>query len=356
MRDGISVVMCDPRSLDALGELPDVELDGSELSWGYYTDQRMSGTIKALGAGWIDHSLLRVVLTMGGVTQELATGVVQKMPWSRSGGAQVVESEMHSARAMIADDLLPGHWTICAGARSTDVVSELVGGAGRPYLITADAVNHIWSEPKVYEMGDSRLSDLMDVADVSGNRIDVDGPGNITWSRYVPPSARTPTFRLDLSDPKTTVLDGIKGGTSRLDTPTRAVVTYHGEKRDAEGEIVKDADGKAVQVELYAYADMRSTETSGARGYVIATHEQVDDLPDQSQAAIDAKAREAASRLTADKWREWELSCAYTPLRMGDVGELVLPDGVDAGLHKVLVKNLKLDLKTLVMDLTLKEV
>jgi hypothetical protein len=40
---------------------------------------------------------------------------------------------------------------------------------------------------------------------------------------------------------------------------------------------------------------------------------------------------------------------------MGDVGELVLGDGIDGGLHKVLVKNVKLSLDTLKMGLTLKE-
>lgn len=352
----VKVVMCDPWTLEALDELQDVLLDGSELSWGYYTDQRVSGTVKALGARWIDHSMLRILLEDGGRTTELATMFVQETPWTGQRGAQVVEYGLKSALAAISDDLVPWPWTIAAGVRTNDFVRSLIGGARRPYVIATDAANGVYGEPKVYEMGDSRLSILMDAASATGNRVGVDGHGRITWSRYVAPSRMGASFRIDVTDPQTLALDGVKGSTSRLNSPTRAVVTYHGEKRDANGDIIRGADNKAVEINLWSTCDIPGSETSGARGYVMAKHEQLQELADQTQAAIDAKARSVASQMTSGAWREWELTCAYMPIRMGDVGELVLPGGIDGGLHKVLVKNLKLDLRTLQMGLTLKEV
>jgi hypothetical protein len=281
---------------------------------------------------------------------------VQDMPWTGESGAQVVEYGLKSALAAISDDLVPWHWTIGGGVRSNDFVRDILGGTGRPYVIAADAANHLYGEPKVYEMGDSRLSILMDAADVSGNRVGVDGHGRITWSRYVEPSRMGASFRIDVTDPRTLALDGVKGSTSRLSSPTRAVVTYHGQKRDANGDIVRDAENNPVEIDLWATADIPGSETSGARGYVMAKHEQLQELDDQTQAAIDAKARAVASQTTSGAWREWELTSAYMPIRMGDVGELVLGDGIDGGLHKVLVKNVKLSLDTLQMWLTLKEV
>ena len=91
------------------------------------------------------------------------------------------------------------------------------------------------------------------------------------------------------------------------------------------------------------------------RGYTIAVVESVNDLEPQTQQALDQIAQNKANELDT-AYREWELSCLYMPIKAGDMVNLILPDGVDSGPHKCLVKNVELTLDTMVLHMTLKEV
>ncbi|ANE22411.1 hypothetical protein AAY81_03920 [Denitrobacterium detoxificans] len=348
--DLIRVYMVDPRSLEVRGELEGVLLDGSSVTWGYETDTRVSGTIKALDSNWIEHSLLRVVheVPAEGYSNALATLVVTADPSEHAHGATVTTYECHSALSMLEADYLPYHLTIGANARSNDVVAKLLGGAGRPYSIQGDAINKRYSEAVVYPIGDSRLSDLFDIADASGNRIDVDGMGNVTWGRYVEPSKRATTWALDMAAADTNVLDGLESSSTRLSDPSRIVVTYKGsEERTVNGK------KETVDVEIAAYADRTGEQTAAQRGYVIAEVVSIDELEPATKAQAQL---EANSRIPSVDRREWQFSMLYMPIAAGDVLELTIPDGPDAGTHRALARNMELDLKTMVMKVTAKEI
>ncbi len=351
--DLIRVYMVDPRSLEVRGELEGVLLDGSSITWGYDTDTRVSGTIKALDSNWIDHSMLRVVheVPAEGYSKALATLVVTADPSTYGQGATTTTYECHSALSMLEADYLPYHYTIGQNARSNDVVAALLRGAGRPYAIQGDAINKRYSEAVVYPIGDSRLSDLFDIADASGNRIDVDGMGNVTWGRYVEPSKRSVAWALDMAAADTNVLDGLESSSTRLSDPSRIVVTYKGSE-----EYYATENGKSVRktrdVEVAAYADRTGDETASQRGYVIAEVVSLNELSPatKAQAQLQANARVPA----VDK-REWQFSLLYMPIAAGDVIELSIPDGPDAGAHRAMVRNVELDLGTMVAKVTAKE-
>ena len=61
-RRGImTVTMVNPTDLDAtMGELEGVDLSGSSLSYGYYSDTRVTRKLRVVGDGWQRGSWLRI--------------------------------------------------------------------------------------------------------------------------------------------------------------------------------------------------------------------------------------------------------------------------------------------------------
>jgi hypothetical protein len=349
--------MCDPRTLDVIGVLDNVEPEGSSLSWGYDTDTRFSGTIQTLGSNWIEHSALRVIhrVPEWNYSNVLATGLVMERPWSRTQGGNVVQFQLSSSLSALERDYLPWHHCISEGANSNDAFRELVNGAeGRKCRVEMTARNYIYKEARVYEMGDSRLEDIKDICSVSGNHYDVDPYGIITIAEEVPPSQRGIKWTLNVGASRTNVLDGLSGSTTKYNSPTRVVSTYKGTLLDDEGKPVKGDDEKSQSIELWSLADIPGPENSGVRGYTVAVVESIGDLAPQTQEALDARTQSKAQSLS-QTYREWECSCLYMPIKAGDMADLVIPDGVDAGHHKCLVKNVQLELGSMVMGLTLKE-
>lgn len=342
----VTACQIDPHSMAVLGELSGFEPGGSSLTWGYYTDTRVSGKLKALNPNWREHALLRIVHAVPewNYSNTLATMVVTEAPWSRAKGGTTVEYELHSALSMIEKDFLPYHYSIASGARSNDVFNKMLEDAGRPHRLLSGCNNYRYGSAKQYERGDSRLSDLFDIADASGNRLDVDGEGRITFAKYVTPKNITPSWSIDLADPRTTVLDGVSGGTEKYSEPTRVVVTFKGSESE---------NGKTKEYDMAAYADRKSGETSAVRGYTLAKVESISDLNPKTQAALQA---EADKRIPDEGGREWELQMLYAPIRIGQTVSLTFPDGPDEGTHRALVKNVELSLGDMIIKLTLKEV
>ena len=353
----IVVQMCDPRTLEVVGVLEGVELDGSTLEWGYDTDTRFSGTVRTLGSNWIEHSALRVVhkVPEWNYSKVLATGYVMERPWSRTQGGNVYDFTLSSSIAALKEDYIPWHFNIAKGATSHNAFTAIVSEAeGRKCRIENSAVAHIYNEAKVYEMGDSRLDDLIDICETSGNRYDVDEYGIITLSRDIRPSERGISWTIDLGDGRTNAIDGVDGGTSKYNSPTVVVATYKGTLKDANGDPVKDGENKSQEIELWSRIEVRGPENSGVRGYTIATVESVSDLNPQTQQALDQVAQNKANEVDT-AYREWELSCLYMPIKTGECINLVIPDGVDRGSHKCFAKNISLSLDTMEMHMTLKE-
>lgn len=338
---------CDPKTLSIRSVLSNVILNGSSLRWGYETDTRVSGLIKVINSDYVDHSLIRAVhyISDWNYQKVLATMVVTDDPENRTKGAWTTSYELHSALSMIEKDCIPWPYTIAVGAKASNVIKNLLGDAGRPYTIGSDFSEYTYngSGPVMYDMGDSRLSDLFDVCNTSGNFINVDGLGHIVMSRYIPLAERSPVYLFDVSDPRTNVIDGISSSSSRLTAPTREIVTYDGQ------------DGNGKDVKIYAYADTKSGETSVSRGYIVAEVNSVSKLEPATQARANELANSYLNSNTGYS-KEWTLSILYVPLDIGDIVELRFPDGDDAGLHRCLVKSMKLNFSTITLDLTLKEV
>lgn len=348
-QDTILVYDVDPHSLEVRKQLSGVELSGSSITWGYYTDTCVSGSLKVKDTDHISHSLIRIIHSIPeyNYSNELATMVITADDADRDSGSWLTKYELHSALTMIEKDFLPCCYSIGKGAKAKSIIESLLKNAGRSYLLNGDFLDHIYTDSKVYDFGNGVLKTLYDICDTAGDTLDVDGHGRIIVRKYIAPHYISSTWELDLAGCRTNVLDGISRSSNQLSTATRSIVHYKGTKQSN--------SGSSEDVEVYAYVDATSGETSSVRGYTIAEVHEVQDLsPQDSNAA--RKLAETYLPSDHDTTLTWKLSCLYMPMKPGECVNLIFHDGPDSGSHHCLIQTIELALDTMVMKLTLKEV
>ena len=334
----------DPHSLEVRQELTGVKLSDSSITWGYYTDTRVSGTIKVLNSNHIDHSLIRVVHTIPdwGYSDTLATLLVTGDDAERDNGAWVTTYTCHSMLTMLEDDLLRCMFCARKGNKASDLLKNLLNDCGHKYRISGSAHDYRYSaDGTALAFGASALSGVNDVCGTSNNRVDVDGSGVITISAYTAPANITPAWSIDLTDSRTNVVDDISRSSSRLSTPTREIV------------YCTTTDSNNNSVTYFGYADATTGETAAKRGYVLAEVQSVQDLTSNAAATASAKSYLADN---VDEDREWKIKLLYMPMKIGQTAYITFPDGDDEGRHHCLIKEIDLALDTLIMSVTLKEV
>jgi len=333
--DRFEFVLIDPMDIESVrGTLDGVKLDGSSVTIGYDTDERISASLAVCGQTGIGDSLVRIVhhVDAWGYSRELGTFFVRSDDSDRSNGVRSGTVELKSAIYGIEDDLLPFHYSIPDGRYTGAATDDLLGRTGRPYRVQPDAYDRRYGSATVYDVGTSVLSILLDICSTGGNRLDVDGHGRLVVARYVNPSAKTPIWAF--SDDDSMVCGGISESSSSRTSAGRSIVT-----------------GKDGDSEYTAYADARpgSATSSSRRGRMVGVLHSESSVTSQSQAQS-----LAGSYLSSDSAAtvEHSFTTRYVPLQGGDAVTLDMGDGP----VKCAVRNVELDLHDMTEKITAKEV
>lgn len=338
----VEVQMVSWHDLDAvLGILEGVDLSASSLSASYTTDTRASGRLRVAGEGWIRKSLLRIIARFGEESYELGTYCVPSIRPTLECGEWFYDMELQSRLYTLGKDRSAGDLFLPAGSSVIDMIAKDLGVyAGYPCSV--DGNDLTVQENYAIEAGTSRIEQVYELCELSGNRCDVDGHGVITVRPYVPASQRPAAFELDLDDPRGIVDGGVERESDYLSLPNRVAVEY----------TVSGGDG---QSSVYGWADAEGPDSPSACGYVITDYRTVDDLPEPTAAAAFQRARELLPEI--GETVEWKLSCAFLPIWEGDVVDLVVNSGEERyrGRRHCLVKDVDIDLQFLTMHLTLRE-
>lgn len=349
--DRIIVQMVSPTNVDAVvGELEGVDLTGSTITAGYYTDTRTSAKIRVVDGNWIRGTHLRIIHAVPewNYAHELGTYLVTNDDAEQVNGAWVTTLTCQSLLFGLSTDKLVRPWAIAANAMMLTAAAQCVQRAGYKYDFGGAADARIKST-KVIATGTDRLSALFALAKLANDRLDVTAHGYVTLRKYVPPSQRVPIYRIDLRDPRGVALDGLSRSSDYLEMPSVVGVCYR--YNDTVG-------GKSVQREINASARLsaNSPHSYAARGYTITDFHELSDMSPKTA----ARAQQLAEQYLANdstELVEWELSTIYLPIWQGDVVELVVYDGEKAyqGVRRCMVKSLEIRLSDLTMQLTLKE-
>lgn len=345
--DHIDVYMVPPSNLDdSYGLLEGVELSKSSIECGYYSDTRTQGSITVHGDGWVRGSFLRIVHSVPewGWQRELGTYLVSDESPTRVNGGWVRTLTLQSMLYGLGTDLAPRPWVLGQGALRNDAMRAMLKQAERPFN-DGGASDMRFPSTSVLESGKSRLEHVYALCGMEPkNRLDVDPHGVVVYPRYVAPSSKSASFELDLLDPRGIVEDGVKLSADYISMPNRVAVVYRYSEQQGD---------ETVQMEIGAHADSVGAASPSSRGFTVTDFRVLDELYPMT----DRKAQSIAESYLAEAREkvEWSLNARYLPLWEGDVVDLVVPDGDYAGRRKCLVKEMKLNLGTMHMDLDLKE-
>lgn len=339
----VQVLQVDAHDRDSV--LGTLDFTAVTISYGYYTDSRVSAKVTTLEADrLIDGAWLRVVLEVDGQEwqQELFTGYVSGVDESRGPGGMVETSlELSSALMALDSDALPN--LFCVGERATarQAIASIMDRAGMPWRFEAGAGDYRFTSTRLYDPGESLLSVLFDVAGTADMRIDVDGHGTVVFAGYTRPASVSPAVALDSDGPRSVVLASSVGRSSdQYAAANRSIVVW------------KDDDDSFIT----GYADVPSSSSGSyaRRGVRVAEVHELQDMPEPRSVA---HAQQLAQRYLQDdaSWgTEYQASVMWSgDVRCGDVVSFAPPGGAPV---KVLVSAVDSDPLGMRMDLTLKEV
>lgn len=331
--DVIRFLMVDPNDLDAAyGEIEDVQLGSSSITYGYYTDTRYSSRITFLrGNNYVKNAWIRIVheVPSEGYVNELGT-FIPTSPNVQYGGAVTETYDLQSPLWALSNDLITSTLTFGKGSIFSSMFAFVCQKCGRPYLLK-NPNNYVSSIAIVYEAGTSYLDILNDLAGSSNNRVSVDGHGRLLLEPLVDMRYLSPSWDLNVDDPRSLIIEGsVKMEPQSDEIPNRVIVM----------------NGSYIGV-----ADIPAGEeySSAQRGYVKA--QKYNGTGVKSNAAAQSMAQaylDGFSKIT-----QWSMDTMYFPAKVGENAYFTI-DGVK---HLCMFQSIDpVNLDTMTMKITLREV
>lgn len=331
--DLIHFVMVDPNNLDSVyGDLEDVQLGSSTITYGYYTDTRYSSQITFLrDNNYVDNMWIRIIheVPAQDYVNELGT-FIPVSPNVNYDGTITKELDLQSPLWGLTDDLTVSNFTIAKNTSYIDAFKRVCTTCNRPYLLE-NPNDYKAQSAIVYEPGTSYLDILMDLADATNNRVDLNGHGQIIFSPLVDMRTLSPTWELDADDPRSMIREGtVKMEPESEEIPNRIIVingSYVG--------VADIPDGKEY--------------SSSQRGYIKAESYSVSSVKSNSQAKSLAQSYlDSYTKIT-----QWTMDTLYFPAKCGE--NVIFT--IEGKRHICMIQSIDpVNLDTMTMSITLKEV
>lgn len=375
--DEITAYMVSPMSLTGNdGWLEDIRFSGCSIDANYYSQSRVSAKIQYEGDSWQRNRALRIhhtcFLPGAADSRDLGTFLVTRDDGDFESGRWVGDLTCQSMLWALSKRKLARPLTIKSGQLVHESIARILASCGRQYLYKGTDMYTRLGADKVYESGKTYSDVLDDLCEAGNIRLDVAGNGYILIAPWMPPDAMSPTFELDVDDPRGILHDNISRSSNFAELPSEVAVSckYSVEVDKPDGVYESNSNGHkkgdpkykkvSEQRELNSLAKVSGgPQSEWERGFQLTDFQTIDDkeLNPKTQAEIDRRAHLALSK-SAGECITWKVSTQYFPVWEGDVGYLVIPTeegGDERERVKVLVRSLSLDLGSMQMDLTLQK-
>lgn len=331
----LTVLCVDPYNLtDVRGELADVT--AASMTYGYYTDQRWSASLSTFGDddGYVDQSALRLVHEVGGWSETLGTFYVTSRKWSMSDTVRTWAYELRSPLWALEAQLSPSHFTVGKGGKALDAARSIFSATGRPYSIDSNATDYMYGANTVWDIGESYLAMLYDIAGQAGDRVDVWPDGRVRVKRRVAASGLSAERDLDPGDARTVLgAGGMSGEVDDVSVPTRVIV------------YARQDDQEIVSV-----AGMGGRYARPVRGFSLDELHSESSLEPFSQGMADSLAKSYLSEASSAK-SSVDAESMYFPVHDAQAVRL----RADGAWGRYLVKSADIDLFKWTMSLSLEE-
>ena len=294
---------------------------------------------------WRKNSWLRVIheIPSCGYRRILGTFIVWNEGVGQGLSTDIASPELTSCLRGLEKDLTFSLLTVATQASLKEVVARLMRDTPMTYTFSKGMKDYRFSAPYVFDIGQSRLDLLRALCLLSGNEVYAGETGDIIIKPKESLIEQTAKYVIDEDNVRTYVIEGsVKRINTEREVAGRSIAVWRGESDDG-------------QDYISAYSDVSSRHSASpqARGYVISTIHELEDLPGTHTYA--EVANEAKRWLAEDSTSEygWSLQTTWLPLSLGDVVEF-RPRG--GWFRKCQITAMTQNLSTWLLDLTLKEV
>ena len=337
-------VMVSPTDIDhELGSLTGVELSSVTLTWGYYTDTRVSGAMTLIDSNYIEGAFVRIKMQIPEFEYEtyLATLLPTADPVTYSNGSKIIKLSLQSILYGMSKDIWYWPYTIQYGSSYLAALHDCIKkSAYYPYKDKNPNDYVCWSSST---LTGSWLKRAFECAHSSDNRITVDGYGNIIVGKYIQPANRTAEYEIIVKDVNSLVEGDYSRKSDFLTRPSRVVVEHMYNENSQQYTVYGSADVPRSDPIHYSH-----------RGYVITDFRTVSELePNYTWRANEVAANYL--KFDATELAEWTIKLAsYMPLTEGTRVKLAIDQ--NGSKIQTFVKSCEFELASGVMELTLKEI
>lgn len=349
----VEVLVVDQNNVDViLGNLRGFVYQGASVNENYNSDSRVQAKVTTIvdeGAsdGYIKHARLRINLYIPSrdYMDEFVTGYVSTISEKTEHGYTRREYTIEGTIWGLLEHKIEAPVTISKGAKLIKCWTSLMGLTRMQYS-TSGAQDHAFTKPTVYEVG-THLSTILFELSSGYDRMDTNGHGVVTLSKYVEPSKREATRTIDFTDPRGLAEQPIELTSSEWEAPGRAIVTATVSKTDDDGKTTQE-----VIVGSYNAPASHSTSIA-SRGWLRArsdTYSGVSENPSKNELNAEAKKNWTNSQ---GKFRKWTFPSVFANYHAGEVVNLIFSNDETV---KVLLETVKTDFENFSQNLTVKEV
>lgn len=341
-----------------LGSLEGVQINGMSITENYYSDSRVQAKVKTVveeGAsdGYIENGRLRIILSVPSRSfyEELITGYVSDIDETTEKGYTQRTYTVEGTIWGLLEHRMKDPVIIAPGATMIDTWSQLMMFQTRMQYSTAGAQDLTFHNTILYEPG-SVLSTILFEISSGYSRMDVNGHGVVTLTKYTSPSNKTPTRTIDYNDIRGLAMTPLTKNSAKYQTPGRAIVT---------ATVSREQNGETVQEVIAGSYDAPSNSwvSLDSRGYLTS-------IADSYNGASETPSVTELNNIAQQNWNEaqdkgveWTGKTIFADYHAGEVAYLILPSKENqngTNFIKVLVSQVNTNLDTMVQDLTLKEV
>ena len=341
---------------NTLGVLSGVQLNGLTITENYYSDSRVQAKVSTVvkegtSDGYVKNGRLRIILDIPsrGFSEELITGYVSDIKESSADGYTKRTYTIEGTIWGLLEHKVKDSVTIAKGAKLITVWTGLVSKQTKMQYTTSGAQDHNFTNVIVYEAGTSLSTILFDVS--SGyDRMDVNGHGELTLTKYIAPKEQTATKVMDYHNNRGLMRKTLEKTTSEYDAPGRAIVTATISK-----EVKENGKKKTIQEVIVGSYDAPSTHATSidTRGWLKGrtdVYNGTSETPSKSELDSVAKKKWEEAQ---DKGIEWSVPCIFEDWHAGEV-VLLIPNETTS--VKALIKSVTTNLDDMTQSVTLKEV
>lgn len=362
----ISVFMISQTDLNkTLGELRDVELNSSSLTYDYYSDTRTSGKLTFHGASqYIRGSFIRIVYTVPSLNynETLGTYMVTDINHAFKNRSDTVTLTLQSAGLYpLSLHKTATAVTLGRGTKATDAIKNLLKQDNRDYIFTSSNEYTISSDGLALTSNETYLKEIYTLAALANIKVGVNPLGQVTFVNRTYPLQNTARYTLDANDARGIVQNDYERTSDELTVPSEVVISYTGSdntKSDAWKEEMRRRNSNYQDsITITAVSKVTGNNSAETRGYTVTRFESESELVPSTY----AKAKSMADRdikIFSTPDTSWKITTSYFPLSIGDVIIFIPRTDDNAPYtenHKTFVSSADLSLSSMHWSLSLKE-